>query len=96
MSGRTTKRNNWRAYLAALLLLALMPPPEVPLSILGSGMKPVLSFKTTVAQVKTLPPNSPIGYGGTYRTRAAETIAIIPVGYADGFRRAPQTWTEVR
>jgi alanine racemase len=73
-------------------LYGLAPARETPLP---AGMKPVLSFKTTVAQVKTLPPNSPIGYGGIYQTPAAETIAIIPVGYADGFRRAPQTWTEV-
>jgi alanine racemase len=48
-----------------------------------------------VGQVKTLPPDSPIGYGATYRTQGEETIAIIPVGYADGFRRAPRTWREV-
>jgi len=45
--------------------------------------------------VKTLPPNSPVGYGATYYTQGSETIAIIPVGYADGFRRAPRTWGEV-
>jgi alanine racemase len=73
-------------------LYGLTPARETPLP---AGMKPVLSFKTTIAQVKTLPPNSPIGYGGTYRTHITETIAIIPVGYADGFRRAPQTWGEV-
>ena len=62
---------------------------------LPDGFRPTLAFKSTVGQVKTLPPNSPIGYGATYRTEGEETIAIIPVGYADGFRRAPQTWGEV-
>ncbi len=62
---------------------------------LPSGFRPALTFKSTVGQVKTLPPDSPIGYGATYRTQGEETIAIIPVGYADGFRRAPQTWGEV-
>jgi alanine racemase len=62
---------------------------------LPEGFLPALAFKTTVGQVKTLPPNSPVGYGATYYTREKETIAIIPVGYADGFRRAPQTWREV-
>ncbi|MCL4255214.1 MAG: alanine racemase, partial [Anaerolineae bacterium] len=52
-------------------------------------------WKTMVAQVKRLPPNHPIGYGNTYITQDYETIAVIPVGYADGFRRAPNTWREV-
>ncbi|GAB4436557.1 MAG: alanine racemase [Anaerolineae bacterium] len=62
---------------------------------LPDGFHPALTFKSTVGQVKTLPPGSPIGYGATYRTQGEETIAIIPVGYADGFRRAPRTWGEV-
>lgn len=70
-----------------------MPPSGE--TILPAGFQPALTFKTTVGQVKTLPPGSPIGYGATYRTTGTETIAIIPVGYADGFRRGPRTWREV-
>jgi alanine racemase len=62
---------------------------------LPEGFRPALTFKSTIGQVKTLPPDSPIGYGATYRTKGEETIAIIPVGYADGFRRGPNTWGEV-
>jgi alanine racemase len=69
-------------------------PPSAYCS-LPAGFRSALAFKSTVGQVKTLPPGSPIGYGATYRTKEHETIAIIPVGYADGFRRAPQTWGEV-
>ncbi|MBI1878228.1 MAG: alanine racemase [Chloroflexi bacterium] len=69
-------------------------PPSATL-VLPPGFRSALTFKTTVGQVKTLPPNSPVGYGATYRTRGSETIAIIPVGYADGFRRGPRTWGEV-
>ena len=54
-----------------------------------------MSWKTVVAQVKTLPPNSPVGYGNSYRTRGEEKIAILPVGYADGLRRSPRSWREV-
>ncbi|MCS6836014.1 MAG: alanine racemase [Anaerolineae bacterium] len=75
-----------------LMLYGLNPSklwPIVP------GVRPVLSWKTTVLQVRHFPPNSPIGYGNTYRTQGYETIAILPVGYADGFRRAPRTWREV-
>jgi alanine racemase len=59
------------------------------------GFSPALSWKTTIAQVKTLPAGSRVSYGNTYRTEGEETIAIIPVGYADGFRRAPTRWQAV-
>lgn len=60
-----------------------------------AGLRPAMSWKTVVAQVKTLPADSPVGYGNSYRTCGEETIAVLPVGYADGLRRAPQTWREV-
>jgi alanine racemase len=59
------------------------------------GLQPVLSWKTTVLQVKRLPAGHSVGYGRTYITRSAETIAVLPVGYADGLRRSPYTWKEV-
>jgi alanine racemase len=62
---------------------------------LPSGTRRALSWKTTIAQVKTLPRGSFVSYGNTYETKEEETIAVIPVGYADGFRRAPQHWGEV-
>jgi alanine racemase len=54
-----------------------------------------LAFKTTVAQVKSVPPDTPISYGNTYHTSGWQSIAVIPVGYADGFRRGPAHWGEV-
>lgn len=57
--------------------------------------RPVMSWKTVVAQVKTLPPGHAVGYGNTYRTRGEERIAILPVGYSDGFRRSPNNWGHV-
>jgi alanine racemase len=73
-------------------LYGLCPSKEMTMPV---GFKPALTFKSTIGQVKSLPPNSPIGYGATYRTKGEETLAIIPVGYADGFRRGPRTWGEV-
>ncbi|MEJ5199198.1 MAG: alanine racemase, partial [Anaerolineae bacterium] len=60
-----------------------------------ADFRPALAWKTQVAQVKELPPGSYVGYGATYRTAGWERIAVIPVGYADGFRRSPQNWGEV-
>ncbi|MCL7451767.1 MAG: alanine racemase [Anaerolineae bacterium] len=57
--------------------------------------RPALAFKTQVAQVKTLPPGSFVSYGNAYQTTDVQQIAVIPVGYADGFRRAPNHWGHV-
>lgn len=50
-------------------------------------LKPVLSWKTKVAQVKILPKGNTIGYGLTYKTKKETKIALIPQGYADGMDR---------
>ena len=73
-----------------LLLYGLQPTRQLRLA----GLRPAMSWKTTVAQVKTLPAGATVGYGG-WRTRRQETIAILPVGYANGLRRSPPTWREV-
>lgn len=77
---------------AGLAMYGLKPAPDMPLP---DGMAPLLSWKTTVLQVKTLPPGHPVGYGNTYHTNDTERIAILPVGYADGLRRSPHTWQHV-
>ena len=77
---------------AGIALYGLAPSPQVPLP---DGFRPALAFKTQVAQVKRLPPGSYVSYGNTYQTQGYERIAVIPVGYADGFRRAPRHWGEV-
>ncbi|MEK7471304.1 MAG: alanine racemase [Patescibacteria group bacterium] len=51
------------------------------------NLKPVLAWKTKIAQIKTLPKERTIGYGLTYKTKKETKIAIIPQGYADGFDR---------
>ncbi|MGH2593276.1 MAG: alanine racemase C-terminal domain-containing protein, partial [Anaerolineae bacterium] len=70
----------------------LDPSADVPAP---ADFRPALTLKTMVAQVKTLPPGSPVSYGGTYVTQAHERIAVLPIGYADGFRRKPRHWGEV-
>ena len=50
-------------------------------------LKPVLSWKTKIAQIKILPKERTVGYGLTYKTKKETKIAIIPQGYADGFDR---------
>lgn len=49
---------------------------------------PPLSWKTRVTQLKRLAADSFVGYGCTYRTSAPSRIAVLPVGYYDGYDRA--------
>lgn len=51
------------------------------------ALQPALSWKTKIVQLKEVPANTPISYGGTYRTKGVERIATLPVGYADGYTR---------
>jgi len=75
-----------------IALYGLDPSPEVRLPV---GFRPALSFKTQVAQVKVIPEGECISYGCTCITERATRVAILPVGYADGFRRAPTNWGSV-
>jgi alanine racemase len=58
------------------------------------GLEPVLRWETRIAQVKRLEPGESTGYGRRYTAEAATYIGVVPVGYADGFRR-DMTGTEV-
>ncbi|MCU0500751.1 MAG: alanine racemase, partial [Anaerolineae bacterium] len=77
---------------AGIAVYGLDPSPQVRCP---PDFRPALAWKTQIAQVKELPPGSHVGYGAAYRTEGQERIAVIPVGYADGFRRGPQHWGAV-
>ena len=50
---------------------------------------------TAVAQARSVPPGTPIGYGGTFVTARPSTIAVLPVGYADGYHRLASNRAQV-
>ncbi len=58
-------------------------------------IKPVLSWKTKVAQIKTLSKGHTIGYGLSYKTKRETKIALIPQGYSDGLDRGLSNKGEV-
>jgi Alr-MurF fusion protein len=86
------KESHFNMVRPGLMLYGLHPSVAIQLP---EGIEPCLSWKTTILQVKTLPVGHPVGYGNLYRTRGEESIAVLPVGYADGLRRSPQTWQYV-
>jgi len=51
-------------------------------------LKPVLSWRTQVVQLKELPEGSFVGYGCTFKAARPTRVGILPVGYADGYDRA--------
>jgi alanine racemase len=51
------------------------------------GLIPVMSLKTRIAQVKTIPAGAGVSYGLTYRAPHELRTAVIPLGYGDGYRR---------
>ena len=59
------------------------------------GLEPALRWDSELAQVKLLQPGESTGYGRRWIARQPTWIGIVPVGYADGFRRG-LTGTELR
>ncbi len=69
-----------------IALYGLSPSDSVPIP---PDFQPALTWKTLVAQLKTLPAGHSTGYGRTWVADAPTRIAILPVGYSHGFRRLP-------
>ena len=47
----------------------------------GLELRPAMSFKTFISCIKSLPPDSYIGYSNTHRTRRNIRLALLPIGY---------------
>ena len=68
---------------AGVILYGQDPSAEVAFP----GLKPVMTLKTVVSQVKDLAPGDCVGYGRTYRAERAIRAATVCGGYADGYPR---------
>lgn len=69
-----------------IAVYGLSPSPELgtPADL---GLRPVMTLSASVALVKEVPPGHGISYGHHYTTSAETTLALVPVGYADGVPR---------
>lgn len=67
-----------------LMLYGLYPSAAMASQIC---LKPVLSWKTRILQLKKVPAGSSISYGQTFVTKRESLIATLPLGYADGYPR---------
>lgn len=70
------------------LILYGLYPDDWMASMLS--LEPVMSLRTHVSHVKTVPADTGISYGRQYTTLGEEWIATVPIGYADGYTRRAQ------
>ncbi|MDX1388784.1 MAG: alanine racemase, partial [Acidobacteriota bacterium] len=73
-------------------LYGLWPSRETYVSRLETGkptldLQPVMTWKTRIVQVKKVPEGAFIGYGCTHRVTRPSVIAVLPVGYYEGYDR---------
>jgi len=69
---------------AGIIMYGLAPSPAGRDII---TLSPAMSLKARISQTKTVPMGASVGYGRTYFTERETTVAVVPVGYADGFSR---------
>ncbi|RNL83840.1 alanine racemase [Halostreptopolyspora alba] len=62
----------------------LSPIPDLT----GTGLRPAMTLRSTIALVKRVPEGSGVSYGHRYVTDRATTLALVPLGYGDGVPRA--------
>ncbi len=76
-----------------IAIYGLWPSKETYLSYRLAGgsnsiLNPILTWKTRIIQIKEVPPDAFVGYGCTYRTTSQTKLAVLPVGYYDGYDRS--------
>lgn len=59
------------------------------------SLKPVMTLKTRIHFLKSVPSGARISYGGTFTTKRESRIATLPIGYADGYSRSLSNHGEV-
>ena len=65
-----------------LALHGVMPPNTA-----GGAVTPILSLRARIARVTDVAPGEGVSYGLTWRATEPSRVALIPVGYGDGWRR---------
>ncbi len=59
----------------------------LPSSVSAPDLKPVLSLRTCIAQLRTVSPGHTVSYNRTFTAQRPTRIAVLPIGYADGVSR---------
>ena len=72
----------YSAVRVGLALHGVMPPNTA-----GGAVTPILSLRARIARVTDVAPGEGVSYGLTWRATEPSRVALIPVGYGDGWRR---------
>src|SRR5204863_367902 len=67
-----------------IVLYGVAPAP----ALRPAGLRPAMRVVTRIAQLKSVPSEFPVSYGQTFVTRRPSLIAVLPIGYADGYDRS--------
>ncbi len=54
----------------------------------GAALSPAMTVEARVTSLRRVPAGTPLGYGGRFVTERETTVAVLPIGYHDGFRRS--------
>ncbi len=78
-----------------IALYGVPPSPDVALK---PGMRPALSVESRVTRLIHIAPGDTVGYNRTFRAVAPLRGALIPIGYADGYRRqlSGRAWVGIK
>lgn len=75
-------KENW-GFRPGLMLYGYSPSEKLT----SMSLKPVMTFKSVVNNFRQLEPGETVSYGATWKAERAATIAVVPLGYADGVHR---------
>ena len=75
-----------------IAVLGIPPGPGVGGTL---GLRPALSWHSSVSLARRLPAGEAVSYGHRYRLEADANVATVPVGYADGFPRSASSSADV-
>lgn len=69
---------------AGIILYGYRPDPALPAAL---DLRPAMTVKARIVQVRDIPAHTAVSYGRTYETDAPTRVAVVSMGYADGYLR---------
>jgi len=84
------KESRFNMVRVGIAMYGLSPDVETLGDSASLGLRPAMQVRAKLHLVKTVPANSPVGYGATAYTTAETKLGIVAMGYADGIPRIAQ------
>lgn len=80
-----------------IAMYGLRPDPELLPVPVPEPMRPIMTIHSRLARVLDIEPGDRVSYGGSWKAESATRIGLVPIGYADGYRRqgSNRAWMDV-